>query len=296
MALFKNKNEEKPEQLGKDSTIDSAALFQGEAAEASEKEIKPKLSFHPSMEITPEDKYYFQYLNNELAPLKENQLSISGVDLKLSKNGVKIAAIIRNSVAKPIVLPQIPLLFLDKDGKVLGRKVFDLSQLGEIPAESSRPWFFDFGNEEAAIEEAPEKGWQLAFELKAPHSLDLEESWRQALPVKEQENLANYVQSLEAPKPGEVNFMGINIARAENKDLHVTLLIRNGSDKGIAFQQIPLIVEDAAGEVIAKGSFAVNDLEVKANTSKPWSFVFPADLVLKENPDLSKWRAYPPRQ
>ena len=58
---------------------------------------------------------------------------------------------------------------------------------------------------------------------------------------------------------------------------------------------LPLIVEDASGEVIAKGGFKLDQLEVKANTSKPWTFIFPKELLLKENIDLSKWKVYPPK-
>ncbi len=46
-------------------------------------------------------------------------------------------------------------------------------------------------------------------------------------------------------------------------------------------EQIPLIVEDASDEVIAKGGFKLDNLEVKANTSKPWTFIFPKELAVK---------------
>ena len=78
--------------------------------------------------------------------------------------------------------------------------------------------------------------------------------------------------------------------------LHTTLLIRNGSEKNIKFEQLPLIVEDASGEVIAKGTFQFEKLEVKANTSKPWTFIFPKELILNEDIDLSKWKVYLPQQ
>ena len=68
-----------------------------------------------------------------------------------------------------------------------------------------------------------------------------------------------------------------------NGPLHTTLLIRNGSEKNMKLEQLPLIVEDASGEVIAKGGFQFDNLEVKANTSKPWTFIFPKELLLKED-------------
>ena len=86
--------------------------------------------------------------------------------------------------------------------------------------------------------------------------------------------------------------MGIQAQIDDNGALHTTLLIRNGGEKNIRFEQLPLIVEDASGEVIAKGTFKFDKLEVKANTSKPWTFIFPKELVSNDQVDLSKWRVY----
>ena len=61
-------------------------------------------------------------------------------------------------------------------------------------------------------------------------------------------------------------------------------------------EQLPLVVEDASGEVIAKGTFKLNQLEIKANTSKPWIFIFPKERLLKEEIDLSKWKVHPPKK
>ena len=180
----------------------------------------------------------------------------------------------------------------------LARKSFDLRVLGTIPAESSVPWVFVFEKESVQAEEIPQTDWKLAFELKkekGPHTLDLEESWEKSLADTDKEKLAELVKKITPPKPGEVNFMGIQ-ARIDNDGaLHTTLLIRNGSEKNMKLEQIPLIIEDASGEVIAKGGFVLDNFEVKANTSKPWTFIFPKELLLKEDIDLSRWKAYPPQ-
>jgi len=48
------------------------------------------------------------------------------------------------------------------------------------------------------------------------------------------------IDSLTPPKEGEVNFMRLQARRHENGDLHVTVLIRNGSPKTINIPQLPL--------------------------------------------------------
>lgn len=284
---------------GADSIIDSKELLGGEEETDSGREVKTSLSFPDTVKVTDEERYYFQFLNNELPPLKENQISLSGVELKVDNGDVYVTAFVRNSLPKGIRFDQeTTLLLVGPNGEALARKPFDLSGLGELPAESSRPWLFLFEEKYVNVAEIPHTDWKLAFELKkakGPHALDLEESWEKALAGQDREKLEILVKEMNPPKPGEVNFMGIQATQTEEGALHVTLLIRNGSEKNIQLQQLPLIVEDATHEIIAKGGFQLDSLEIKANTSKPWTFIFPKEILLKEKLDLSQWKAYPPK-
>ncbi|WP_071393420.1 accessory Sec system S-layer assembly protein [Bacillus tuaregi] len=299
MLGFFKRDKKKIAKDGEDHTVDSMELL-GEQAEETGKEVKTKLHFPPNVEIGQEERYYYQFLNNELPLLKENQISLSGIEVHTEEDGrVLVKAFIRNSIAKGVQVQEpIPLLLLGPDGEKLARQVFDLTVLGELPPESSTPWVFVFDKQNVSVEEIPQTDWKLAFELKkakGPHALDLEESWEKSLADKDKEKLEQLVKSVTPPKPGEVNFMGIQSRLDDEGALHVTLLIRNGSEKNVKLEQLPLNIEDATGEVIAKGAFKMAELEVKANTSKPWTFIFPKELVLKENVDLSKWKAYVPQ-
>lgn len=294
MFNFLKKKQTEIKKQGGDSTISSNEL--GGPESPSETLVKTSLSFHPQAKIGAEEKYYFQFLNNELHDLKENQVSISGVDLKKENEQVFITAFVRNSLPKGIQFQAMNLLLIGPEGEKFGRKNFDLSELGELPAHSSRPWQFTFHQDDLFVEELPQTDWKLAFELsksKQPHALDLEDSWEKSLAIEDKESLQKLVEGMQPPKEGEVNFLGIQVKLTDDFQLHTTLLIRNGSEKDITLQQLPLIVEDASGDVIAKGGFKLENLVIKSNTSKPWTFIFPKDLVLKEQPDLSKWKAYP---
>lgn len=282
----------KPKQDGLDTVVDSSELFETETTPATGRDIRPELSIHPAWNISVEERYYYQFVNNEQQPLKENQISLSGIELKQMEQGYLVTAFVRNSLPKAVTFSKTPLLLIGPSGEVLARKTFDLSTLGELPPHSSRPWKFLFEHDTLFTTELPAVDWKLAFELKKkkPHALDLAESWEKSLADEDKEKLKTLVQTIEPPKPGEVNLMGLQIRLMENGDLHTTLLIRNGSDKNIHIQQLPLKVEDAAGDVVAEGAFTLQDFEVKANTSKPWTFIFPKTLVTKAEPDFRTWR------
>lgn len=289
LSFFKKKKQ------GNDSTINASQLFEETSDEQDDEHVHTELSLHPMMPLTVEQKYYFQYLNNELPPLKKNQISLSGIELKKENDKYIVTAFVRTSLQKPVQFKETPLLLIGPNGEVFARKTFFLQELGELPPNSSRPWRFIFTTTDLLTDQIPEEGWKLAFELKKPHSLDLEQSWAKNLTEEDKEKLKQVVRSLEPPKKGEVNFMGLQATINTEGNLIVTLLIRNGSDKHITIEQLPLVVEDAIGNIVARGAFTLG-LKVKSNTSKPWTFVFPSSLVYNANADLSRWRVYVPQQ
>ncbi|OAT72456.1 accessory Sec system S-layer assembly protein [Parageobacillus thermoglucosidasius] len=289
LPFFKKQKQQKDE---RDSVVEASELLGSSDTDSGEEEVKTELSFHPSWNVSVEERYYYQFLHNQQRPLKKNQISLSGIDLKQVPQGYVVTAFVRNSLSRPVAFSPTPLLLLGPNNEVLARKAFDLSELGEVPPRSSRPWKFLFEQETLRTSEIPLVDWKLAFELpkQKRHSLDLEESWEKSLAAEDRQKLQALVQSLQPPKPGEVNFMGLQARQTEQGDLHVTLLIRNGSDKNIHIQQLALQVHDASGDIVASGAFALDNFEVKANTSKPWTFIFPKSLVTKENPDLRSWK------
>lgn len=295
LSFFKRKSQN-PQKQGLDSTIESKDVTSKEENASNEELVRPKLSFHPDWDVKEEDRYVYQFLNNDCEPLKPNQLSLSGLELQRNEmtGVVTVNALVRTSLNRPIKLEEMALVLLGPEKELLAKKPFDLSELGELPAASSRPWNFVFEPSTVKVDELPESGWTLAFQLKPAHQLDLEESWEQALPEEEKEKLKELVEKqLTPPGEGEVNFMGLQIRQDDTQNLHVSVLIRNGSEKDVTFQQIPLIVEDASGEVIATGGFRLDEFRVKAYTTKPWTFIFPKELVQKETMDLSTWKVYP---
>jgi len=297
---FKRKKQEEPKEEGKNnnSTVSANELLDEVQEESSNEEIETELSLDPSWRIEDEQVYVYQFMNNENPPLRPNQISLAGFDLTKLENEIAVGAFVRSSLSKKINFDNTSILLIDENGSKLGRKEFDLSKLGSLPARSSRPHVFIFEEKDLflPLSEVPTEGWELVFELKKPtrkHTLELADSWQKSMANDEIQSLKKYTESIEPPKTGEINFLGLQAKQVESQDLHVTMLIRNGSEKTVQLQQLPLDVEDASGNVIAQGGFQLEDFEVKANTSKPWTFIFPHSMLQKEDIDLSKWKAYP---
>ncbi|WP_100405685.1 accessory Sec system S-layer assembly protein [Bacillus solitudinis] len=297
MSFLKNRDNNNLKLDGKESSV-SSELLGHEGSNLLDEEIYTELSFSPNWNILKEELYAFKFLNGECLPLKPNQISLSGIELRNNQLEKKliVTTFIRSSLDVPINLPETKLVLLDDSNAVIARKQFDLSAVGEIPPRSSRPWTFEFEPKDLLKVDIPKEGWKLAFQLEHKHALDLDPSWDKILDKNAKKQLQDLVERMEVPKKGEVNFMGVQAQKKEDGALHITLLIRNGSEKNINLEQLPLQVEDATNEVVAKGSFKLDNLTVKANTSKPWTFIFPKEMATKENPDFSRWKAYAPQQ
>lgn len=290
----------KTQKTGKDSTVASNELIEGEAETGLEEMIQTELSYHPDWEVPKEQEYVFRFLSNELEPLKPNQISLSGIDIDShDANGEwLVKAFFRSSLNQPIKMGNVELLLLSEDGNLLASKQFDLGELGEVPAQSDRPWVFAFDKQSQKVEEMPRDGWKLAFNVQSlvPHQLDLAPTWEEALSNDQKEALKNMVDALPKLKDREVNFSGFQAKPQENGSLAISLFIRNGHSQHITLEKLPLEVLDAAGDLVARGSFTLDSLEVKANTSKAWTFIFPAEMIQKQDADFSRWTVRVPQQ
>ena len=134
----------------KESTIASKELIDT-TSEATEEEIQTKLYFYGGKPKQVEDQYYFQFLLNELQPIKRNQLSLAPIELKIEGETVHAQFFFRQSLAKEIKMGITPLVLFGEDGKLVGRIDADLSELGPIPAESAMPWIVSFEQEHLVV-------------------------------------------------------------------------------------------------------------------------------------------------
>ncbi|MED1784280.1 accessory Sec system S-layer assembly protein [Brevibacillus fortis] len=260
------------------------------------------LSLHESWEkqLGAQEKYSLSFMAQELEPLQPGNISLAGTSLVPHDDGIEVVAFVRNSTDRPISLNEMTLVVLFGDQELFTRQSFDLSELGEIPPRSARPWSFVFTREHFLQVEVLLVNWKIAFEMAQkkmvlPQQLELEESWIKALTDEQKTSLIELAKNLPALKEGEVNIQSVQIRQTENGALNAMLLIRNGSTQSLSIEKLPLALYDASGDKVAEGLFELGSLTVNANTSKPWLFIFPPESILKEELDLSRWKVNVPQ-
>ncbi|MCG7315692.1 MULTISPECIES: accessory Sec system S-layer assembly protein [Brevibacillus] len=256
-----------------------------------------ELSLHPLWERELDDmqKYSMSFMANQLEPLEEGNIAISGFNMVPHEDGIEIAAFVRNASDKPVLLGKMTLLIMFEGDQLFTRQEFDLSELGEIPAFHARPWNFVFTREHFITTNVLLQNWSLSFELAQkkmvlPKNLELEESWVKSLTDDQKKYFIELAKRLPELKEGEVNVQSVQAKQNDEGMIRAILLIRNGSTQNLSFEQLPLSLYDATGDKVAEGVFQLKDFVVNAQTSKPWMFIFPKESILKENVDLSQWK------
>lgn len=260
------------------------------------------LSLHESWEakLSAQERYALSFMAQELEPLAEGNISLAGTSLVPHDAGIEVTAFVRNSSDRPVKLGETTLVVLFGDQQLFARQLFDLAEIGEIPPRSARPWSFVFEREHFLQVDVLLVNWKVAFEMAQkkmvlPQQLELEESWIKALSDDQKNSLIELAKGLPSIKEGEVNIQSVQIRRDDTGALNVMLLIRNGSAQSLSFEKLPLVLHDATGEKVAEGLFELGSLNVNANTSKPWLFIFPPESIQKQDPDFTRWKVSVPQ-
>ena len=108
----------KDDKVGKDSAIDSKGLVKTSLSTKAGKDVVTKLSFHPEWQVPQEQQYVFNFLANDLQPLKPNQLSLSAINIETDpRNGAwNVKAFFRSSLSQPIELGEIETKVMAEEG------------------------------------------------------------------------------------------------------------------------------------------------------------------------------------
>ncbi|WP_066633939.1 SLAP domain-containing protein [Desulfolucanica intricata] len=258
-----------------------------------EKNVEIALSVHPDFADRVSDKQK-EFMIKELAqlsPIKEGEIAINGVYIVPSGDKVEVGIYIRNGLNRTIRLGGMYLILINKEKKELARQFFQLSNLGDIPPHTARPGEIFFDRENVFVDNIPRDDWKIIFnKIKAEKTVNIEfENLPDWIPDKEREDLEILLRELPAIKPGTLDISPYSAELIEDGRLVATVIFRNASEKTVKFNKLTLALLDARKRKVATALFNIDDLLIRPNKARLWTFAYPADTVIVEKPDLSKW-------
>ena len=70
----------------------------------------------------------------------------------------------------------------------------------------------------------------------------------------------------------------------------VTIVVRNGCNKGINIEELPMTIKDEQGNFVASEVFKLEDLKVSPMKAKVCNFAFPLQIKEKAVISLDSWK------
>ncbi len=165
--------------------------------------------------------------------------------------------------------------------------------MGNIPSYCARPWTLYFDKENVFVNKIPVNDWKLVFDnsLKALRNLTVDiENLPEGIDAESKKVYTDFLEGLPALKEGEVSFSKFSIGINEHGYLLVTIVIRNGCNKGINIEKLPMTIKDQEGNFVASEVFKLEDLKVSPMKAKVCNFAFPLQIKEKAVIPLDSWQ------
>jgi SLAP domain-containing protein len=228
----------------------------------------------------------------ELQQIKEGEVNIAGVYAYDLGEKVEVKVYIRNGLAKSVNFGNIPLLVSNSKNETLAYQVFNLSSLGNIPAHCARPVKLYFEKENVNVDKIDINDWNIAFDTKVKVSGKIKpgyENLPEEIAEKDKSIYDDFLSELPELKEGEFTISTFSIGLQKDGSILITVVMRNGNDKPINIQKLPITLKDARGITIKSEIFELKDFTVKPFKAKICNLVMPTTLRLEKEAALKNW-------
>lgn len=257
-----------------------------------DKVVDTKLSLNPEADATASNiqKQILEDEIKELSPIKESEVDIEGVYAFKNKDKLEVKVFIRNGFSQAINFDVVEIALLDSKDTVLAKQLFNLKKLGDIPTSSARPWKLYFDNENVFSDKIPLKGWKVAFSnIEAGVYADVDfEGLPENISDESKFVLYKFLNELPKLKESTVGFSKFSMGIEESGNFLITLLIRNGCNKGVNIDKFPVTVRDDNKKVVFSAMFDFN-IRINPYKARLVNLIYKTNLRPEKSVDLTDW-------
>jgi len=291
LSFFKQIKGKKKNRLGQETNT-NVSEFINEDIENIDEEIDTVLSVHPSWNLTDEQKYVLNFMHFELPKLKRNRINLTGMQITQNDTHLEVSIFIRNSSKYEVDLPkEVILVIKTNDDQIIAKRVFDLSEVGTLPPESSRPWVLTIPKNELQLTQFSTLDFKVdfSFEQIVHERLVFDPRWNAILTPEARADFERLVAQLPPMQENQISLVGYAIKKFDNGRIGASAFIRNSYSKPAVFKNLPVMILDNNKQIVAEGMFEDLNLNIPAKSVTPWSFAFGPTTIKQENADLTTW-------
>lgn len=236
-----------------------------------------------------------EYLKDELNELKvihKNDVDVSPVYFNYNNGVLEVKVFIRNAFVQTVNFDKVPFVISDKDGNVIARKVFNLKEIGDIEPNTAKPYKFFFEDEYILKKDFDCESLKIIFDGKIKCFRGIEtkiENLPEGINAAEYNKYDALLQKLSKLEENTVNMSAVELINADNGDIGITVIFRNGYKKDIDLNNVPITLYDKNNIVVASGVFKSTTFNVKALSASLYRLIFKADEITNDDYDISTW-------
>lgn len=263
--------------------------------------ISEKVAFNIKLHLNEYDKgtmsdFQKEFLNEELVklpPLEEGQVSINGIYTFDMVDKVEVSVYLRNGLAKQINFDKVPLVIVNKKGDILAKQLMDMKEFGLLPPFSARPYKVYFDKVNVFVKTIPMDDWTIQFEesLTAINTVKVEfEDMPENMDRDLKSTFIKFLDKLPLIKAGDVNIEVFETTKCEDNSISVVFIVRNGCDKIIKLERLPVVIKDEQGEVVASGIFNIES--ANPHKAKIHELIIKEEYIIKKDYDINNCKVY----
>jgi SLAP domain-containing protein len=204
-------------------------------------------------------------------PINKGDVNVSGVYEFDMGDYIEVKVFIRNGLDRPINFETVPFMLTNSKDELLAYQVFDLKELGIIPPRSARPYKLNFDKKNLKVDKISPDDWKIGFDtrLQAKSYADIEfEGIPDGMSEENRFVLDTFLKGLPRIERGQISFSKFNLALTPEGEFDISIVIRNGADKGINIERIPVKLKDDNDNTVFAAEFTLKDFTISSNKAR----------------------------
>ncbi|EQB88390.1 SLAP domain-containing protein [Clostridium punense] len=196
---------------------------------------------------------------NRNFPLDKNKVDITSTYITEHEDSVEVGFFIRNTLTTYVAFERVALCLKDEEGGVLTSQVFNFKDMTKVPPSSGVPMSINFKKNESFNFDKNKKyiiSFDNADKMESYEGAGSEiENMPTNLSFESEREILDYANGLETLKANEISLSVFKLAQSQDRGIDITLLMRNGYDRNIKLQVLPVKVLNYNDTVIGKDIF-----------------------------------------
>lgn len=229
---------------------------------------------------------------NELPPIEEGQLNISGIYVYDLGEKLETKVYIRNGLSEDLNLKYIPLLIINSKGETLASQVFNLESLGTLPPHSARPLKLYFEKQNVKVDNIDLNDWKIVLDGKFDITTKVRtvyEHLPEEIDVEDKLVFDKFLDELPELNEGEFSISTFSIGIQTNGNILVTSVMRNATNEPVSIDKVPITVLDAEGRIVKSNLFKLDKFVISSDRARICNFAFPTNVHPEQDVALDDW-------